>query len=96
MGSVSPLYEVTVSLCADKLLNRYMFHQANMRVSDTPKVTLLGKNKKWSLLMAWTEAVIYEVSRLYVDRFLSKVTIQAFVTYPYLTLGQNSMARHHP
>jgi len=43
---------------------RYMFHQANMRVSDTSKVTLLGTNKKWSLLMAWTEAVLYEVVRL--------------------------------
>lgn len=44
----------------------YMFHQANMRVSDTTAVTLLGTNKKWSLLMAWTEAVAYEVARLYV------------------------------
>lgn len=42
----------------------YMFHQANMRVSDTKETTLLGKKKKWSLLMAWTEAVIYEVTRL--------------------------------
>ncbi|KAF2873687.1 putative extracellular serine-rich protein [Massariosphaeria phaeospora] len=42
----------------------YMFHQANMRISDTPTITLLGKNKKWSLLMAWTEAVIYEFARL--------------------------------
>jgi hypothetical protein len=44
----------------------YMFHQANMRVSDTKAVALLGKTKKWSLLMAWTEAIIYEVVRLYV------------------------------
>jgi hypothetical protein len=80
MGSVSHYYELTVSLYADKRLTRYMFHQANMRVSDTPKVTLLGKNKKWSLLMAWTEAVIYEVSRLYVDRSLSIVSIHPFVT----------------
>ncbi|KAF2686123.1 hypothetical protein K458DRAFT_363727 [Lentithecium fluviatile CBS 122367] len=42
----------------------YMFHQANMRVSDTKEIQLLGKKKKWSLLMAWTEAVIYEVTRL--------------------------------
>jgi hypothetical protein len=41
-----------------------MFHQANMRISDTPKITLLGKNKKWSLLMAWTESVIGELIRL--------------------------------
>lgn len=42
----------------------YMFHQANLRVSDTKATTLLGKNKKWSLLMAWTEAVVYELARL--------------------------------
>ncbi|KAL1597716.1 hypothetical protein SLS60_008202 [Paraconiothyrium brasiliense] len=42
----------------------YMFHQANLRVSDTKATTLLGKNKKWSLLMAWTEAVAYEFARL--------------------------------
>ncbi|KAF2260354.1 putative extracellular serine-rich protein [Lojkania enalia] len=42
----------------------YMFHQANLRVSDTSKITLLGKNKKWSLLMAWTESVIGELIRL--------------------------------
>jgi hypothetical protein len=35
-----------------------------MRISDTPKITLLGKNKKWSLLMAWTESVIGELIRL--------------------------------
>ncbi|KAF1961030.1 hypothetical protein CC80DRAFT_544427 [Byssothecium circinans] len=42
----------------------YMFHQANMRVSDLKESTWLGKTKKWSLLMAWTEAVVYEVVRL--------------------------------
>jgi hypothetical protein len=46
----------------------YMFHQANLRVSDTKATTLLGKNKKWSLLMAWTEAVAYEFARLYVNQ----------------------------
>ncbi|KAH7123530.1 hypothetical protein B0J11DRAFT_606326, partial [Dendryphion nanum] len=40
----------------------YMFHQANMRVSDTPKIDLLGKNKKYSLLMAWTEFVLNQVT----------------------------------
>ena len=42
----------------------FMFHQANLRVSDTKATTLLGKNKKWSLLMAWTESVLYELVRL--------------------------------
>jgi hypothetical protein len=41
-----------------------MFHQANMRISDTKAITLLGKNKKWSLLMAWTESVLGELIRL--------------------------------
>lgn len=41
-----------------------MFHQANMRISDTKATTLLGKNKKWSLLMAWTESVLGELIRL--------------------------------
>ncbi|KAF2468683.1 putative extracellular serine-rich protein [Lindgomyces ingoldianus] len=42
----------------------YMFHQANMRVSDTTKFTLNGVNKKYSLLMAWTETILGEVVRL--------------------------------
>ncbi|ORX95202.1 hypothetical protein BCR34DRAFT_579432 [Clohesyomyces aquaticus] len=42
----------------------FMFHQANMRVSDTSKFTLNGVNKKYSLLMAWTESVLGEVTRL--------------------------------
>ncbi|KAF2728798.1 hypothetical protein EJ04DRAFT_590727 [Polyplosphaeria fusca] len=42
----------------------YMFHQANMRISDTSKITLLGVNKKWSLLMAWVESVMGEYLRL--------------------------------
>jgi hypothetical protein len=41
-----------------------MFHQANMRISDTSSLTLLGKKRKWSLLMAWTEAVVGELIRL--------------------------------
>lgn len=41
-----------------------MFHQANLRISDTSNITLLGKNKKWSLLMAFTESVLGELIRL--------------------------------
>jgi hypothetical protein len=43
-----------------------MFHQANLRISDTTEFTLLGKNQKWSLMMAWTETIIGELIRLYV------------------------------
>ncbi|PSN66446.1 putative extracellular serine-rich protein [Corynespora cassiicola Philippines] len=57
----------------------YMFHQANMRISDTPQITLLGKRKKWSLLMAWTEAVIYEFTRL--------------TQWPVITLKHDDIAR---
>ncbi|OAF98821.1 uncharacterized protein CC84DRAFT_1264795 [Paraphaeosphaeria sporulosa] len=57
----------------------YMFHQANLRVSDTKATTLLGKNKKWSLLMAWTEAVVYEFARL--------------VEWPVITLKHDDTAK---
>ncbi|CAO2655486.1 Nn.00g042890.m01.CDS01 [Neocucurbitaria sp. VM-36] len=57
----------------------YMFHQANLRVSDTPEITLLGKNKQWSLLMAWTEAVLYEVIRV--------------VEWPVITLKHDDLAK---
>ncbi|KAF2278256.1 putative extracellular serine-rich protein [Westerdykella ornata] len=56
----------------------FMFHQANMRVSDTSKLTLLGKSQKWSLLMAWTEAVLGEVTRL--------------TTWPVITLKHDDIA----
>jgi len=67
----------------------YMFHQANMRVSDTKALTLLGKNKKWSLLMAWTEAVIYEVTRLYVLSHFHP-------SFRNANSQQYRMARHNP
>ncbi|KAF2188804.1 putative extracellular serine-rich protein [Zopfia rhizophila CBS 207.26] len=42
----------------------FMFHQANMRVSDTSEITVNGVKKKYSLLMAWTEVVVQELVRL--------------------------------
>ncbi|KAF2204158.1 hypothetical protein GQ43DRAFT_495699 [Delitschia confertaspora ATCC 74209] len=42
----------------------FMFHQANLRVSDTSAITVNGKKGKYSLLMAWTETVIQEMTRL--------------------------------
>jgi hypothetical protein len=41
-----------------------MFHQANMRVSDTSQITVNGVKGKYSLLMAWTEVVVQELVRL--------------------------------
>jgi hypothetical protein len=43
-----------------------MFHQANMRVHDVPVTTINGKSGQYSLLMAWTEVVATEMTRLYV------------------------------
>ncbi|KAF1966744.1 hypothetical protein BU23DRAFT_584283 [Bimuria novae-zelandiae CBS 107.79] len=57
----------------------YMFHQANMRVSDTKATTLLGENKKWILLMVWTEAVVFELARL--------------VEWPVITLKHEDTAK---
>jgi hypothetical protein len=44
--------------------NRYMFHQANMRVNDVPATTVNGKTGKFSLLMTWVEVVTAEMMRL--------------------------------
>ena len=43
---------------------RYMFHQANMRVSDVPTTTVNGKTGQFSLLMTWLEVVVTEMTRL--------------------------------
>lgn len=46
--------------------DRYMFHQANMRVQDVPVTSIGGKSGRFSLLMTWTEVVTGELTRLYV------------------------------
>jgi hypothetical protein len=68
----------------------YMFHQANLRVSDVKEATWLGKTKKWSLVMAWTEAVIYEVARLYVA-----FPVLSLICLRMLMELQDSVARHY-
>lgn len=45
-------------------VHRYMFHQANMRVSDVPSTTVNGKTGQFSLLMTWLEVVTTEMTRL--------------------------------
>ncbi|KAF2106217.1 putative extracellular serine-rich protein [Lophiotrema nucula] len=57
----------------------YMFHQANLRVSDTTAITLLGKTQKWSLMMAWTESVVGEFIRL--------------TNWPVITLKHDDIAK---
>jgi hypothetical protein len=44
--------------------DRYMFHQANLRVNDVPQTTVVGKQGKYSLLMTWVETVAAEMMRL--------------------------------
>ncbi|KAF4629487.1 hypothetical protein G7Y89_g8665 [Cudoniella acicularis] len=56
----------------------YMFHQANMRVSDTSSITVNGVTKKYSLLMAWTETMVNELTRL--------------TTWPIITLKHDDLA----
>jgi hypothetical protein len=43
---------------------RFMFHQANLRVSDVDAIEVNGVTKKYSLLQAWTETVVQEMIRL--------------------------------
>ncbi|KAH6693759.1 hypothetical protein F5X68DRAFT_164648 [Plectosphaerella plurivora] len=42
----------------------YMFHQANLRQSDMPSMTIGSKTAKMSLIMAWVETVSQEMTRL--------------------------------
>ncbi|GAD97217.1 extracellular serine-rich protein [Paecilomyces variotii No. 5] len=42
----------------------YMFHQANLRQSDAPQITINGVTAKLSLLQAWVETMIQEFVRL--------------------------------
>ncbi|KAG8163143.1 hypothetical protein KVR01_007621 [Diaporthe batatas] len=42
----------------------YMFHQANMRLTNMPPMTVGSKTMPMSILMAWTETVAQEMARL--------------------------------
>ncbi|KAK7696884.1 hypothetical protein SLS64_014112 [Diaporthe eres] len=42
----------------------YMFHQANLRAADRPSMTIGSKTGQLSLLMAWTETITQEMTRL--------------------------------
>jgi hypothetical protein len=44
----------------------FMFHQANMRSSDMPSITVGSQTGKFSLLQIWIETVLQEFTRLYV------------------------------
>ncbi|KAF1812708.1 hypothetical protein P152DRAFT_396947 [Eremomyces bilateralis CBS 781.70] len=56
----------------------YMFHQANMRVSDLPNQSTGTVSGKYSLLQFWVETVVGEVVRL--------------VDWPLLTLKHDDLA----
>ncbi|KAF7545226.1 hypothetical protein G7Z17_g9329 [Cylindrodendrum hubeiense] len=49
-----------LSLMADP----YMFHQANLRQIDVDTITIGTKTGKMSLVMAWTETIVQEMTRL--------------------------------
>ncbi|EDU47646.1 hypothetical protein PtrSN002B_008332 [Pyrenophora tritici-repentis] len=57
----------------------YMFHQANMRVSDVPSTTVNGKSGQYSLLMTWVEVITAEMMRL--------------TTWPFRTLKHDDMTQ---
>jgi hypothetical protein len=54
-----------------------MFHQANMRASDMPSMTIGNNTGNFSLLMMWVETIIQEYIRL--------------VTWPVLTLKHDDL-----
>ena len=47
-------------------LDRYMFHQANMRQGDVNTITIGTQTGKLSLLQIWVETITQELTRLYV------------------------------
>jgi hypothetical protein len=42
----------------------YMFHQANLRQSDVDTITVGSQTAQFSLIQAWTETVVQEMTRL--------------------------------
>jgi hypothetical protein len=42
----------------------YMFHQANLRNSDVPPITINGVSAKYSIFQAWVETMVQEFVRL--------------------------------
>jgi hypothetical protein len=42
----------------------YMFHQANLRQSDVDTITVGSQTGQLSLIMAWTETIVQEMTRL--------------------------------
>lgn len=58
----------------------YMFHQANMRQNDLPSMTVGSKTGKLSILMAWAETVLQEMTRL--------------TTWPITSLKHDDVAKY--
>lgn len=42
----------------------YMFHQANLRQTDMPSITVGSQTGKFSLIQSWVETVVQELTRL--------------------------------
>ncbi|KAF2111199.1 hypothetical protein BDV96DRAFT_500153 [Lophiotrema nucula] len=57
----------------------FMFHQANLRVSDVAPTTINGKTARYSLLQSWVETVITEMVRL--------------VDWPFITLKHDDICQ---
>ncbi|KAF2196788.1 hypothetical protein GQ43DRAFT_497778, partial [Delitschia confertaspora ATCC 74209] len=58
----------------------FMFHQANLRYTDVPVISINGGAKqRYSLLMAWVETIVKEMTRL--------------TTWPLITLKHDDLAQ---
>jgi hypothetical protein len=55
----------------------FMFHQANLRVTDVTPVTINGVTKAWSLFQMWVETIVTEFVSL--------------TTWPLLTIKEDDM-----
>lgn len=55
----------------------FMFHQANLRQTDVPTSTINGVTAKYSLLQAWLETIVAEMTRI--------------TTWPMITLKHDDM-----
>lgn len=80
----------------------FMFHQANMRQTDVPSITVGSQTGKLSLLQAWVETMVQELTRLtdwpivslkhddIATQFVNRMTVdkcQPTMTYVYSSSG---------
>lgn len=80
----------------------FMFHQANMRQTDVPAITVGSQTGQLSLLQAWVETIVQELTRLsdwpivslkhddIATQFVNRMTVdncQPTMTYVYSSSG---------